>query len=40
MVEGRHTFGVVFPILKSGNSAFVAAIVNVLFPQNEYRSLE
>ena len=29
-----------FPFLKGGNSAFIAAIASVLFPQNESQSLE
>jgi len=28
------------PFVKGDNSVFIAAIVNGLFPQNEYRSLE
>ena len=28
------------PFLKGGNSTFIAAIVNGLFPQTEYRSLK
>jgi len=31
-IEGRRTFGFVFPILKGGNSAFIAAIASGLFP--------
>jgi len=38
--DGRRTFGVVFPILKGGNSAFIAAIASGFFPQTEYRSLK
>jgi len=28
------------PILKGGNSEFIAAIESGLFPQNEYQSIE
>ena len=28
------------PFLKGGNSAFIIAIANGLFPKSEYRSLE
>jgi len=36
-VECRHTFEVVFPILKGRNSAFIAAIESGLFSKNKYR---
>ena len=39
-IDGRHPFGVVFPIFKGGNPAFIAATAGGLFPENEYRSLE
>jgi len=31
MVEGRHTFEVVFPILKGSNFVFIAAIASATF---------